>query len=108
MDKRFVYICAPFKGDRKGNIEKAKEYSKQTYNEGYIPICVHMYLEEATGLDEEKGNRKELLRLGKEFVRICDEVWVFGEKISEGMKGEIEVAEKKGKKVVFKGGGGKC
>ncbi len=32
--------------------------------------------------------------MGLELLKLCDEVWVFGDKISEGMKKEIEFAKK--------------
>ena len=31
--------------------------------------------------------------MGLELLKLCDEVWVFGDKISEGMKKEIEFAK---------------
>lgn len=93
-----IYVCSPFRGNRKGNIRRAKKYSRWVYRLGHIPICVHIYLEQATGLDERKGNREELLKLGREFVKICDEVWVFGN-VSEGMQLEIGVAKEFGKKI---------
>ena len=72
-----VYICSPFSGNIEKNVEKAKIYSRFAYKLGYLPICVHIYLEEATGLNEKTGDRGELLKLGKEFVKMCDEVWIF-------------------------------
>lgn len=88
-----VYICSQMRGKIVENRRKAKMYAKMVYRRGCLPIAVQFYLEEATGLSEKKGDRKELLELGKEFVKVCDEVWVFGDVISEGMKGEIELAE---------------
>jgi len=89
-----IYVCSPYKGNVKENIRKAQKYSKEIYQMGYVPICVHLYLEKATGLNEKNGDRKELLQLGKEFVKWCDEVWVYGKEISNGMKGEIEYARR--------------
>jgi len=81
-------------GDIERNREKAKYYSRIVYNRGYIPMCVQIYLEEATGMTEANGKRRELLRLGKEYLRRCDELWWFGNKISNGMKKEMILAEK--------------
>lgn len=83
-------------GDFEKNREKAKQYSQYVYSLGYLPICVQIYLEEATGLSEQDGKREELLELGKEMLLLCNELWIFGDKISEGMKGEIELAKNKG------------
>lgn len=89
---RKVYICSPFRGEVEKNIEKAKVFSKWVYNKGILPITVHFYLEEATGLSEEKGDRNELINLGCEMLLMCDECWVFGNTITEGMKKELEIA----------------
>lgn len=98
--RKRVYICARYKGNVKKNIKLAKEYSKYVFNKGFMPICVHFYLEDATGLHEKKGSREELLELGREFVMWCDEIWVFDrDGISEGMDHEIEFAKVLGKKI---------
>lgn len=96
-----VYVCSPMHGDIIRNRKRAKEYSKYVYKSGCIPIAVQFYLENATGLSEAKGDRKELLRLGKEMLNICDELWYFGDYISEGMKGEIELAKELGIKIRY-------
>ena len=36
------------------------------------------------------------LALGLQMLKRCHELWVFGEKITEGMEKEIEFAEKRG------------
>lgn len=84
------------KGDFAANREKAKQYSQEVYKRGHLPICVQIYLEEATGITEEEGSREELLMLGKEFLLMCDELWIFGDRISKGMEGEILLAAEKG------------
>ncbi len=33
------------------------------------------------------------MEMGRELLTICDELWVFGDRISEGMAAEIELAE---------------
>ena len=88
-----IYICAPYKGNVIQNIANALGYSKWVYRTGSMPMCVHCYLELVTGLHERNGDRDELLWLGKEIVKWCDEIWVFGKEISSGMNGEIEVAK---------------
>lgn len=87
-----VYICSPYSGDVRRNVRYALNWSKDAYKLGYLPICVHIYLEKATGLDEFDGDREELLRLGREFVLICDELWICSPRITHGMRKEIEYA----------------
>jgi hypothetical protein len=83
-------------GDFSNNREKAKIYSQEVYKRGFLPICVQIYLEDATGMTEQNGKREELLNLGKEMLLMCDELWIFGDRISKGMEGEILLAAEKG------------
>ena len=58
-------------------------------------MCPHVYLEEATGLNENKGDRDKLLKLGIEMLAMSDECFVFDvDGISSGMKGEIDFCNK--------------
>lgn len=98
---KLAYICSPYKSDRqqgvKYNIWKACYISKEAYKIGLIPICVHTFLEETTGLNEQKGDRKELLRIGREIVKMCQYIIINKDKpISEGMKEEIRTARSYG------------
>lgn len=72
--QKLVYVCSPMHGNIEINRKKAEYYSRVIYNRGYVPMCVHIYLEQATGLTEENGDRKELLRLGLELLKRCDEL----------------------------------
>ena len=94
---KYVYICSPLKGSNassfKENLQRAKQLSQWAYRQGngkIMPICPHIYLQEATGLDElqDPSTRAELLRLGLALIDKCDEVWVFpggGDYLSSGM-----------------------
>ncbi|MHB8964094.1 MAG: DUF7768 domain-containing protein [Saccharofermentanales bacterium] len=91
-----VYICSPLRGDAAGNIQKAKEYSRYAIKEcGVIPITPHIYF--TAFLDDTSPQERELgIQAGLELLRDCDEVWVFGDRLSEGMKQEIEFAHMNG------------
>jgi len=48
-------------------------------------------------LKEEDPDERDLgIRLGLEQLVMCDELWVFGEEISQGMSKEISFAEERG------------
>lgn len=87
-----VYICSPFSGDIKGNIEKAKRYSRFAVDAGAIAFAPHLllplYMQEET--ERELAMFMDMVFLGK-----CDELWVFGDVISQGMQAEISKAKKK-------------
>jgi len=101
-----VYVCSRYSGNIELNIARAKSFSQLIYSQGCLPICVHLFLEASTGLSEALGNRSKLLELGLEFIKLCDEVWVFDvDGISEGMSGEIVLAKSLGIKCrLFKNG----
>ncbi len=46
--------------------------------------------------DEDEDERNAGIDMGLELLNICDELWAFGDKISEGMLNEIESAKSLG------------
>ena len=97
-----VYVCSPCKGDIKGNREKTLIYSKYVASQGFIPFAPHLYFTEFSEfLDDDKPKEREtVLRLALEWLFQCNELWYFGDIISEGMKNEMEIAKKIGMQVV--------
>lgn len=93
-----VYVCSPLRGDIKRNIQKATGYSRYIYSQGGIPLAPHLIF--TTFLDEAIiEERTAGMEMGLELLIKCDELWVFGDKISEGMAGEIAAAEDLGLRV---------
>ncbi len=90
---RLVYICSPLRGDMKQNISRAHEYCAYAADCGVIPLAPHTiftnYLD-----DTNPEQRKRGLAMGLELLKRCDEIWVVGDALSEGMKGEIALAKK--------------
>ena len=97
-----IFVCSPYRGNEKKNIEFAKQCCKKVCELNQIPFAPHLYftqfLDDSIGLERKQG-----MKYGLEFMKICDEVWVFGNTISSGMKEEIEYANSIGKKVYFYG-----
>lgn len=95
FNNKLVYVCSPVRGDVEANVAKAKEYCKTVLIMGYIPLAPHVAY---SGMldDEIPEERETALALGLALVRRCDELWIFGDHISEGMKGEIELAKEIG------------
>lgn len=98
--ERVVYICSPLKGDKIGpleeiikkNLRKATAYCRAAVASHAIPICPHLYF--SPFLDDRHPSERNLGReMALELLKKCDEVWVFG-KPSEGMRAEIELAER--------------
>ncbi len=83
-----VYICAPLGGDVKGNLEKAKRYTEYALRCGVAPVTPHFY---ALCLDDHDPKEREIGRkAGMSLLWFCDEVWIFGDEVTDGMKAEID------------------
>ena len=93
-----VYICSPYAGDMETNAENAKKYSRFAVESMAIPFAPHLLMPQY--MDE--GTERELaLRMGIIFLSKCEQVWVFGERVSDGMAYEIRKAVNMGKKVRY-------
>ena len=91
-----VYICSPCRGDYENNIQRAREYSRAAVEKGCIPITPHIYLTQFTD-DTNPAERENALKMGRELVLMCDELWAFGlDHPSAGMAAEIELAKERG------------
>lgn len=93
---KLVYICSPFRNNPTANTKAARQYCRMAYEAGEIPVAPHLYLPQFLD-DDKEAERALALRLGLRLLDHCAEVWVFGENITEGMRGEIAHAEKLGK-----------
>ena len=83
-----VYICAPLGGDVKGNLEKVKRYTRYALMCGTAPVVPHFY---ALCLNDDNQKEREIgLAAGLGMLWFCDELWVFGQTVTEGMKQEIQ------------------
>lgn len=87
-----VYICSPLRGDLERNISKANGYCLFAAKQFVIPIAPHVMF--AGFLDDNIPEERELgIKMGLALLKHCDEVWVFGNRISQGMEFEVKAAE---------------
>lgn len=93
-----VYICSPFSGNVSGNIERAKKYSRYAVDSKAIPIAPHLLFPQFMDDDAERELAlfMDMVLLGK-----CEELWVFGEQVTEGMSAEIAKAKRKNMKIRY-------
>lgn len=95
-----VYICSPYAGDVERNTAAARRYSRFAIEAGYIPIVPHPLFPQF--LDDNKPKERELgLFFGNAILSKCAEMWVFGDRISEGMEAEIKRATWKGHRIRY-------
>jgi len=90
-----VFICSPFAGDTKANVQKALQYCRFALGKGKLPIAPHCYFPRF--MDDGHPAERELgLSFGLRLLNECRELWVFGSHISEGMRREIRAAGRRG------------
>ena len=95
-----VYICSPYAGNIENNIANARRYSRFAVEAGYIPIAPHLLFPQF--LDDDDPKERELgLFFGNAILSKCAEMWVFGDRISEGMEAEIKRATWKGHRIRY-------
>jgi len=95
---RRVYVCHPFADDPAGNTERVRGLSRQLVALGVMPVAPHLYLPHFL---DEATEREQALRFCLELVDTCDEVRVFGGRVTAGMKREVEYAKRRGIPVRF-------
>ena len=96
-----VYICSPYRGDTEKNTEKARKYSRFAVESKAIPMTPHLLYPQF--MDDSNPEKRYLATHIINYVLIgkCQELWVFGEDISEGMTREIALAEKRKMKIRY-------
>ena len=87
---RFAYICSPYRDNPRVNVMRARQYCRFAVIKGRIPIAPHLYFPQFMS---EAAERERAMSMNCEQLKLCGEVWVFGDKITEGMAMEIARAE---------------
>lgn len=90
--RSLVYICSPFAGDTEYNICRARRYCRFAVSEGCIPLAPHLHYPQFMD-DLDKESRELGLTFAQFLLTKCDVVWVFGNRISDGMAREIAKAK---------------
>ena len=86
-----VYLCAPLGGDVTANLEKIRQYCRYALLCGTAPVVPHFYAE---CLDDNDPNDREIgLAAGMSLLWLCDEVWAFGDVITDGMRAELKFSK---------------
>ena len=89
-----VYICSPYRGDTIKNAENARSYSRSAVDRGYIPFAPHLLLPQYLS-DAIPEERELAMFMNMVFLAKCNELWVIGSRITEGMQREIDKAKKR-------------
>ncbi|KGP76423.1 hypothetical protein JT05_00305 [Desulfosporosinus sp. Tol-M] len=89
-----VYICCPYRNDPVGNSEKARKFCRFAVDRGYIPLCTILHFPQFMS-DTDPEERELALFMDIVLMGKCQEVWVLGDTITEGMSRELHKAERR-------------
>lgn len=103
-----VYVCSPFRAtavseadreaEQRANIERALKACRILAMMGIQPLAPHLYFTRFLK-DELMAERAAGMQFGLSWLEQADELWVFGDTVSEGMAQEISRAKELGKPV---------
>ena len=95
-----VSVASPYRGENvRENLRAARRYCRIVIDAGHMPIAPHLIYPQI--LNDEIEEERELgLAFGISLLKLCDELWVFGEP-SEGMRGEIAEAQRMRRQIVY-------
>ena len=89
-----VFIAHPIAGDIEGNMKKVLAICKQIHTQEIIPVAPYLvslqYLNDEVVEDRQLGVEANLECFRRGYI---DELWLFGDHISTGMKEEILLAK---------------
>lgn len=95
-----VFICSPYAGSVMRNVDNAKKYCKFAILKNNLPIAPHLIFPQFLD-DKDREQRRLGLGFGLQLMKYCQEVWVFGDNITEGMDKEIKAAKKRNKAIRY-------
>ena len=103
-----VFIGHPVSGDIEGNVKKILAICDEVHTQDVVPVAPYLvslqYLDDGVIEDRELGIEANLECFRRHFV---DELWLYGDRISDGMKREIVEARQCGIPVIAKTDGTK-
>ena len=95
MFMKRVFICSPYRGDVERNLKAARKHARMAAIVGYCPMAPHLMFPQFLN-DNDPEQRILGITLGVEQMKVCDEIWIFGGRISNGMAFELEKAKELG------------
>ena len=90
---KLAYVCSPYSGNIQANIEFARKCCRRVMERGYVPIAPHLLFPQFMS---EETEREKAIDLGLQLLAKCAVLWICGRYVSDGMRQEIEEAERLG------------
>lgn len=103
-EQKKVYVCSPLSDPDPQKVEQnmtaARNYAAALQAEGYRAYAPHGYIPLLL-MDSDPTERAIAMKLCLAILDICDELRVYGNRITKGMKEEISFTlSKKGKTII--------
>ena len=107
MDKprKRIFVCSPYrprsddpeerKAEMESNLLKARQACRMAAEFDAIPIAPHLYFTQFLD-DTTEEERAVGIAMGLALLEKCNELWVFGDTITEGMAREVSRATRLG------------
>lgn len=86
-----VYICSPYSGDVENNVEVARRFCAHAVAHRKIPLAPHLHYPQFMD-DNDPDTRELAMFFNRILLSKCEAVWVYTERVSPGMRAEIEWA----------------
>jgi len=98
-----VFICSRYRADARHTVEEAVSSALCAcgfaIRKGCAPIAPHVYIPKC--LDDDNPEERAVgMAIGREFLKMCDEVWQWGKTVTEGMAEELAYAKELGKPII--------
>lgn len=93
--KPLVYIASPLSGDVEQNLEFARKACRYAIEQEATPFAPHLLYTQMLD-DSSPADRQLGIEMGSQMLELCDELWLCGDRISEGMANEKALAEQLG------------
>src|ERR1035437_8885892 len=90
------YLGPPLTADWEANIADARLWLRAGLDAGYAPVAPYLMTE---GILHEPEDREIGMELDLATIAVCDQLWICGPTISNGMGKEVEEAHRLGIRV---------
>jgi hypothetical protein len=86
---KLIYVCSPYSGDVEKNVENARKYCRFVVDKGHIPFAPHLLFPQFMDEETERGKAMDM---ALQMLQDCQEIWAFGNTITDGMRTELNEA----------------
>jgi len=97
-----VFICSRYRPDERHTTQEAERNAwyacGMAIDRGFVPIAPQVYIPHCLSYSEPE-DRAIGMAIGRELLKLCDEVWQWGKTVTEGMAEILTYARELGKPI---------